>query len=394
MISKPAGNSYPHSEARTVEAVRRFGEAASTSLSGFSSGVNRGRAMIGAIYCGMLALISGCAALAAGLTGNSPMAVLVLGCSLLFGWVTLRNVRVAFGGTRSNSSGSWWTPDSASSGSRQESRASHDNLARDVAIGAPGGGSVICYSRARLLVSTVALYPLFMLVAFAFNARFHWHIQINVLMLVVVALALLGGIRPMLMGMKSDLTALAWDDRQILVRTLTRSRLVPWEAVEAILISQRVLRVMGIIPIRRTATGLVIQLRYKGSSRRMVIPGFVLSVRPAEAAAMLQNAALRRARYRAPPAMPIPVTPVPATPMPATSMPATPMPVTSMPATSMHDAGGDDRPNFGQKITARSDRRTNVPNGTASLDAVARPRGFGDHDRVAAAPSGFGKKGV
>ena len=137
-----------------------------------------------------------------------------------------------------------------------------------------------------------------MLVAFAFNARFHWHIQINVLILVVLALALLGGIRPMLMGMKSDLTALAWDERQILVRTLTTSRLVPWEAVEAILISQRVVRLMGIIPIRRTATGLAIRLRYKGSSRRMVIPGFVLSVRPAEAAAMLQDAALRRARSR------------------------------------------------------------------------------------------------
>ncbi len=369
MISKPAGDLYRHNEDRTVKAARWFGGAASTSLSGFSSGVNRGRAMIGTIYCGMLALVSGCAALAAGLTGNSPMAVLVLGCSLLFGWVTLRNARVAFGGARSNLSRSWSTPDGASSGSRQESWASHDNLARDVGIGAPGGGSVICYSRAKLLLNTVALFPLFMLVAFAFNAHSHWHIQINVLILVVLALALLGGIRPMLMGMKSDLTALAWDERQILVRTLTTSRLVPWEAVEAILISQRVVRLMGIIPIRRTATGLAIRLRYKGSSRRMVIPGFVLSVRPAEAAAMLQDAALRRARYRAPPAMP-------------------------MPATPMHDAGGGDRPHFGQQITARSDLRTSVPNATASLAAVARTRGFGDHDRVAAAPRGFGTKGV
>jgi hypothetical protein len=228
---------------------------------------------------------------------------------------------------------------------------------------------VICYSRARLLLHTVALFPLFMLVAFAFNAHFHWHIQINVLIPAVLALALLGGIRSMLMGMKDDLTALAWDERQILVRTLTTSRTVPWDAVEAVLISQRVLRLMGIIPIRRTATGLVIRLRYKGSSRRMVIPGFVLSVRPAEAAAMLQDAALRRARYRAPPAMPVPATP-------------------------MHDAGGGDRPHFGQKITTRSDLGTSVPNATACLDAVARTRGFGDPDRVAAAPRGFGKKGV
>jgi hypothetical protein len=225
-----------------------------------------------------------------------------------------------------------------------------------------------------LFFYTLALFPLFMLMAFAFNAEFHWHIQINVLILAVVALALLGGIRPMLMGMKSDLTALAWDDRQILVRTLTRSRLVSWEAVEAVLISQRVVRVMGIIPIRRTATGLVIRLRYKGSSRRMVIPGFVLSVRPAEAAAMLQDATRRRARYRAPLAMPIPATP--------------------MPATSMHDAGGDDRPHFGQQITARSDLERSVPNATASLDAVATARRFGDPDRVADAPRGFGKKGV
>ncbi len=267
-------------------------------------------------------------------------------------------------------------------GKPAESWASHDNLAGNFGIGARGE-LVICYSRARLFVSTVALYPLFMLVAFAFNARFHWHAQTNVLILVVLALALLCGIRPMLMGMKSDLTALAWDERQILVRTLTKSRVVPWEAVEAVLINQRVLRLVG-IPIRRTATGLVIRLRYKGSSRRMVIPGFVLSVRPAEAAAMLQDAALRRARYRAPPAMPIPVTPIPATPMPATSMPAT----------SMHDAGGGDRPHFGQQITARSDLRTSVPNATASLDAVARTRGFGDQDRIAAAPRGFGKKGV
>ena len=94
---------------------------------------------------------------------------------------------------------------------------------------------------------------------------------------------------------------------------------------------------------------------------------------------MLQDAALRRARYRAPPAMPIP---------------ATPMSVTPMPATSMHDAGGGDRPHFGQQNTARSDLRTSVPNATASLDAVARTRGFGDQDRVAVAPRGFGKKGV
>ena len=374
MISKPAGDLYRHSEDRTVKAASWFGGAASTSLSGFRSGVKRGRATIGAIYCGMLALVSGCAALPAGLTGNIPMAVVALVCSLLFGWATLRNLRVASrGGAQSNQSGSWSTPDRASSGSRQESRASHGNSARDFGTGARGG-SVIYYSRARLLVSTVALYPLFMLVAFAFNARFHWHIQINVLILVGLALALLGGIRSMLMGMKSDLTALAWDERQILVRTLTTSRLVPWEAVEAVLISQRVLRLMGIIPIRRTATGLVIRLRYKGSSRRMVIPGFVLSVRPAEAAAMLHDAALPRARYRAPPAMPIPVTP--------------------MPATSMHDAGGGDRPHYGQIITARSDLRTTVPNATGSLDAVARTREFGDHDRVGAAPRGFGKKGV
>ena len=337
--------------------------------------------MIGAIYCGMLALVSGCAALAAGLTGNIPMAGLALGCSLLFGWATLRIGRVAFGGARSNTSESWSTPNRASSGGRQESEelwASQDNLPRDFGIGARGE-SVICYSRERLLLHTVALYPLFMLVAFALNAHFHWHIQINILILVVLPLALLGGIRPMLMGMKSDLTALAWDERQILVRTLTTSRLVPWEAVEAILITQRVLRLMGIIPIRRTATGLVIRLHYKGSSRRMVIPGFVLSVRPAEAAAMLEDAALRRARYRAPPAMATPVTP---------------MPATSMPATSMHDAGGGDRPHFGQMITARSDLRTSVPNAIASLDAVAKTRGFGEHDRVAAAPRPFGRKGV
>ena len=370
MISKPAGDLYRHNEDRTVKAARWFGGAASTSLSGFSSGVNRGRAMIGAIYCGMLALVSGCAALAAGLTGNSPMAVRRAGLQpvVWLGHATECTRRV-----RGRAVEPLTGPGRRRTEPVREAGRNHGQAtiisARDFGIGAPGGGSVICYSRAKLLLNTVALFPLSMLVAFAFNAHFHWHIQINVLILVVLALALLGGIRPMLMGMKSDLTALAWDERQILVRTLTTSRLVPWEAVEAILISQRVLRLMGIIPIRRTATGLAIRLRYKGSSRRMVIPGFVLSVRPAEAAAMLQDAALRRARYRAPPAMP-------------------------MPATPMHDAGGGDRPHFGQQITARSDLRTSVPNATASLAAVARTRGFGDHDRVAAAPRGFGKKGV
>jgi hypothetical protein len=392
VISKPAGDLYRPSEDRTAKAASWLGGAASTSLAGLSSGVNRGRALIGVIYCGMLALVSGCAALAAGLAGNIPMAGLALGCSLLFGWATLRNARVAFPGAGSNTSGSWSTPDRASSGSRQASWASHDDVARDFGTGARGE-SVICYSRARLFVSTVALFPLCMLVVFVCNARFHWHAPINVLILVVLTLALLAGIRPMLMGMKSDLTALAWDERQILVRTLSTSRVVPWEAVEGVLITQRVLRLMG-IPIRRTATGLVIRLRYKGSSRRMVIPGFALSVRPAEAAAMLQDAALRRARYRAPPAMPIPATPIRATSTPATPMPATSVQATSMPATSMQDAGGGDRPHFGQRITARSDPRTSVPNATASLDSVATTRGFGEHDRVAAAPRGFGKKGV
>lgn len=342
--------------------------------------------MVGAIICAMIALASGLAALAAGLTGNIPMAGVALGCSLLFGWAMLRNARVAFGGTRSNRSGSWLTPDSVSSGSAQKSWLGQDDPARDFGIGARGGETVICYSRARLFLQTVALFPLSILVAFVLNAYFHWHVHSNVLILVAVALAQLAGIRPMLMGIKNDLTALAWDDRQILVRTLTKSRVVPWDAVENVLIRQHVVRLMGIIPIRRSETGLVIRLRYKGSSRRMDVPGFALSVRPSEAAAMLQAAALRRARYPAPPAMPIPVTPIPATPMPATSM---------------HDSGGGDRPHFGPIITARSDLRTSTPNATASLDAMAGTRGFGDHDRVAAAPRGFGnaprgfgKKGV
>jgi hypothetical protein len=373
MIRKPPSDLY-YAESR-VEAARRFGDVGSRTLSNVSTGFNWLRALISIPICAAGALLSGWAAFAAGsIGGNIPMAIIALCCSLLMGWLALRSVRIVFGGTRSNRSGSGPGPYGASSGSWQEPWANNGQITRDTGTTSRGGESRICYSRTKLVLYPVMLFPLCLLLAFWLNSRLHGNINGNALVLASLILALLFGVRSMLMGVSGDLTAISWDDHEIRVRTLSSSRQVPWEAVEAIQIRLHVQRVLGFIPVYKKATGLVIRLRHNGSRRKMVIPAFPLSISPEAAAAMIQDAVLRRTRHRAAPRMP--------------------SHDVASPDVASHDVRGGDRPSFGRKIAAEPDLRTSEPNATTALDAVERTRALGDHDRIMVAPRAFGKKVV
>jgi len=369
MISKPADD-YRYREDRTAEAALRFGGVASTSFAAASSGLKRVRALIGAVVGAAGAFLSGWAALAAGLLGgNIPMAIIALCSSLLMGWLALRNMRIVFGGTRSNLSGSSPGSYGASSGSWQEPWANNGQIARHSGTNSRGGESRICYSRVKLVLYPVMMFPLCLLLAFWLNSRMHGNIAGNTLILASLILTLLIGVRSMLIGISRDLTAISWDDHEIRVRTLSSSRQVPWEAVEAIQIRLRVQRVLGFVPIYKRATGLVIRLRHNGSRRKMIIPAFPLSMSVETAAAMIQNAALHRGRQRAAPNLP------------------------------GHEAARGGLSGFGRKTAAEPhlrapDLRASESNATTALDAVERTRAPGDHNRMMGAPRAFGKKVV
>jgi hypothetical protein len=353
MIGKPADDPFRYGGDHTAQAARLFGDLAARSLGSVGSVLDSVRAALGVLVGTMVFFVSGWAAFAAATIGrNIPIAITALCFSLFAGWIALRSVRFLIRGMWSSPA----TADSLGSGSWQQPWANHGQMGRGVE-------TKIHYNRARLFLQALILYPLCMLVVFALAGRTHSHLSFNLLVLIALALALLGGIRPVLMGAKSDLTAIAWDDHQIRVRTLTSSRQVPWDALEAVEIRQRVVRAAGFIPISRRTTGLVFRLRHNGSRRKVIVPTFALSIRAAEAVAMIQAAAQRRTRHHAAPAMPI------------------------------HGAaGGGHRPGFGREIAAEPDRETNESKAMTALDAAQPRRVLADPDRVMVAPRGFGKK--
>ncbi len=289
MISKPQGDWYH--EDRTVEAARQFGAVASKVLAAGTSGVVRVRAVYRTCLSAVLAFISGFAALASGLIGgNIPISILAGGCSLLLGWVALRNARSAFGPGESNPK-----PDTASLRSQQDPGASIGKVKRDAETNVPSGGSTICYDSKKLFMRAAKMFAACALLALVLAANLHRNLFFSLLVMAALGFYLWRFIALLLRGADNDLTAISWDDRQIRLRTLSSSRQVPWQSVESVKTMRRVLRLWGLIPLSTTYE-MVFNLRHKGSRRKVIIPAGVMTIRP-DAANQLITVALRRAQF-------------------------------------------------------------------------------------------------
>jgi hypothetical protein len=291
MVSKPPGDWYR--EDRTVEAARQAGGVALKALSAGTSGIVRVRAVYRASMSAMAALSSAWAALAFGLSGrNIPVAILAAGCSLLMGWMALRNLRPAFGRARSNVEAFSPMPDTAGLTGRHDPWSRMGEVSRDFATNTQRGGSVIYYSRNKLALRAAKAFMACAVLVWVLTGTVHRSPLVTLLVLAGLGFYLWLVTSLLIRCTANDLTAVSWDARQIRVRTLTSSRQVPWQSVESVKFVRRVLRVSGIIPIS-TSYELMFQLRHNGSRHKTKILASALTITPVAANELVQ-VALRR----------------------------------------------------------------------------------------------------
>ena len=294
MITKP--KEAWDREDRVVETARRVGGVASKTLSAGGSGIVRVRAAYVAVVCAFMAVTTGWAALAAGMIGRNLPMLAGAGCfSLLLGWLALRNARIAFGRTSSMDSDSDHRLYTASPGNAQAAPAATARLAGAPQTGTPAGGSTIWYDRNSLIIAAAKLLPVCALLAWALMRGPRANPLVGLIILAVLGFALWRIATLLLRATDKDLTAIAWDNQQICVRTLTSSRQVPWPSVESVKATRRVRRLWGVIPVARSHE-LVFQLRHNGARRRMTVHATTLTIRPAEAEDQLRRVVLQHAR--------------------------------------------------------------------------------------------------
>ena len=294
MISKPQGDWAR--EDRTVEVARQFGGVASKAMSAGASGVARVRAIYRAFVCAIMAIMLGWAGLSAGLIGHSLPTLIGAGCgSLLLGWVALRSMQTGFGRAPLRRNESTSTPISAGFANRQNPRA-EIATAGDTPAMSPGSATAICYDRNKLFLRAAKLGAACALGAWVITASIHRSPLANLLVLGGILFGLWRIVTLLLRATDQDLTAISWDNQQICVRTLTKSRQVPWQSVESVKAIRHVIRLWGIIPMS-TSHYLVFRLRQNGSTRKMNVPASALIIRPDAAADLMRKVAIRRAQF-------------------------------------------------------------------------------------------------
>ena len=288
MISKPPGG-WDRND-RTVEAARQFGNAASKALSASASGVARARAIYRAAICALMAVMLGWAGLSAGLIGGNRPTMVGAGCgSLLLAWVAMRELRTAFGSARSVRLESTGT---ASTGYPNTGR-----MALDAGSIAPVDGSAIYYDRKKLCIGAAARWAVCMLLAWVITLDTHRTPVITCLVLAGMGFGLWRVATFLIRAIDKDSTAIAWDGKQICVRTLISSRRVPWQSVESVDATRRVLRLLGFITVWRSdCRYLLFRLRQDGSSHKMKVPASALTIRPGEAEALMRKVVRRHAQ--------------------------------------------------------------------------------------------------
>src|SRR5208283_4266326 len=108
-------------------------------------------------------------------------------------------------------------------------------VAGDTEAAGPGGGAAITYDRNKLFVEAAKLGAVGALLAWVLSVgQHHRGGLVNVLALTALGIVLLRAGALLLRATAQDLTAVAWDNQQICVRTLTASRQVPWQSVESV----------------------------------------------------------------------------------------------------------------------------------------------------------------
>ncbi len=234
----------------------------------------------------------GLAALSAGFIGRNIPTLVGSGCaSLLLVWVAMRNLRSAFGSTQSRRLELNGT---ASPGYLQNPGA--DSMT-------PDRGSAIYYDRKKLCIRAAARCALCALLAWVIALDLHRNPVITSLVLAGLGFSLWRVATALSRAVDKDLTAITWDDEQIFVRTLTSARRVPWPSVELVDTTRRVLRLLGVIPVWRSDVRyLVFRLRQNGSSYKMKIPAYALTMRPGTAEELICEVVRRHARRAGDPA--------------------------------------------------------------------------------------------
>jgi hypothetical protein len=288
MISKPPSDWQR--EDRTVQAARQFGGLATKTLSAGASGLNRVRAAHQAFVAALLAILSGVAALAAGLIGRNIPVFLGAGCfSLLLGWMAFRSARTAFGRARKpdimpdDRRGAW-----GDTGGSLNNSIFTTSLAEQT----------IDYDRNKLLFGAAKLVVMGGVLMAAVVFKVHPNPAVNAV-IVLVLCGLLWRFCVLLRWVSgTDLTAIAWDGQQLRLRTLTRSRRVPWQSVESIYVRRRTLRLYGLIPIS-TSYDLLFRLRQNGSRRSVTISASMLTIRAGALDALMQRRAPQPAPHQA-----------------------------------------------------------------------------------------------
>jgi hypothetical protein len=303
VISKPDGGW--DREDSTVDTARQLGGAASKAFVIGVSGVTRARALLQMVICGATCVLSGFAGLGAGLLGgNLPMLILAWGTSLLMGWLALRHARTAFGQAPPSKARWEEEPIAASLAEPQPVRATFGaasigaggiGAAGIVGARESGAGTVICYDRGKLVFRAAGLGAACAMVGLAAAHRAHRNPVFDLLALIAIGF-FLGWIAAMLLrATDKDLTALAWDNQRIRLRTLLSSHQVPWRDVDSVTVRKHVIRAMGVIPVW-TSHYLVFKISQNGSLRKVNVPVSALNITREAIADLGRMMARRQAR--------------------------------------------------------------------------------------------------